>query len=37
MATKLNDKYLSDFIGEHEYDGVVHLPTVKMPQFSAPN
>ena len=22
MATKLNDKYLSDFIGEHEYDGV---------------
>ena len=29
MATKLNDKYLSDFIGEHEYDGVAaseHLP-----------
>lgn len=22
MATKLNDKYLSGFIGEHEYDGV---------------
>ena len=22
MATKLNDKYLSDFIGDHEYDGV---------------